>query len=93
MDSALIRALDDRERVASALDPIAANNYFFLNLAMSACKATLDAANGIPFSSVVTTMALNSPASKPIIYPESGQLHNPVIKNLQTSCVNRPRRR
>src|SRR5207253_11401054 len=35
---ALIRALDDRERVAAALDPIAANNYFFLNLAMASCK-------------------------------------------------------
>jgi hypothetical protein len=56
---ALIRALDDRERAASALDPIAANNYFFLNLAMAACKATLDAAHGIPFSTVVTTMARN----------------------------------
>jgi hypothetical protein len=56
---ALIRALDDRERAASALDPIAANNYFFLNLAMAAAKATLDAAHNIPHSSVVTVMARN----------------------------------
>jgi hypothetical protein len=56
---ALIRALDDRERVASALDPIAANNYFFLNLAMAACKASLDAAHGIPHSTVVTALARN----------------------------------
>ncbi len=56
---ALIRALEDRERAASALDPIAANNYFFLNLAMAACKAMLDAGHGIPFSSVVTAMARN----------------------------------
>ena len=56
---ALIRSLDDRERAASALDPIAANNYFFLNLAMASCKAMLDAAHGIPFCSVVTTMARN----------------------------------
>jgi hypothetical protein len=56
---ALIRAIDDRERAASALDPIAANNYFFLNLAMASCKAMLDAAHDIPFSSIVTTMARN----------------------------------
>jgi hypothetical protein len=56
---ALIRALDDRERAASALDPIAANNYFFLNLAMAACKASLDAAHGIPYSTVVATLARN----------------------------------
>ncbi|HKP52537.1 MAG TPA: DUF1116 domain-containing protein [Chloroflexia bacterium] len=56
---ALIRALDDRERAAAALDPIAANNYFFLNLAMAACKATLDAAHGIEGCTVVTTMARN----------------------------------
>lgn len=56
---ALIRSMEDRERAASALDPIAANNYFFLNLAMAACKAMLDAAHGIEHSSVVTTMARN----------------------------------
>jgi hypothetical protein len=56
---ALIRALDDSERAASALDPIAANNYFFLNLAMASCKAMLDAAHGIPNSTVVTAMARN----------------------------------
>ncbi len=56
---ALIRALDDRERVAASLDPIAANSYFFLNLAMAAAKSTLDAAHGIPHSSVVTVMARN----------------------------------
>ncbi len=56
---ALIRAHDDRDRVAAALDPIAANNYFFLNLAMSACKAMLDSALDIPYSTVVVTMARN----------------------------------
>jgi hypothetical protein len=55
----LIRAIDDRERAAAALDPIAANNYFFLNLAMAACKATLDAAHGIEDCTIVTTMARN----------------------------------
>jgi uncharacterized protein DUF1116 len=55
----LVRTLDDRERAASALDPIAANNYFFLNLAMASCKAMLDAGHGVPYSTVVTTMARN----------------------------------
>lgn len=55
----LIRALDDRERAAAALDPIAANNYFFLNLAMAASKAILDSAHDIPGSTVVVTMARN----------------------------------
>jgi hypothetical protein len=56
---ALIRALDDGERAAAALGPIAANNYFFLNLAMAACKAMLDSAHDIPYSTVVVTMARN----------------------------------
>src|SRR4051794_17119662 len=56
---ALIRAVADREQVTPALEPIAANNYFFLNLAMAACKATLDAAHGIPDCMVVTAMARN----------------------------------
>lgn len=55
----LIRAVEDRERVASALDPIAANNYFFLNLAMASCKVALDATHGIPNCTIVTTMARN----------------------------------
>ncbi|HUS17909.1 MAG TPA: DUF1116 domain-containing protein, partial [Chloroflexia bacterium] len=55
----LVRAIDDRERVAAALDPIAANNYFFLNLAMASAKAMMDAGHGIPDSSVVTVMARN----------------------------------
>jgi succinyl-CoA synthetase alpha subunit len=56
---ALIRALENREQAAAALDPIAANNYFFLNLAMAAAKATLDSAHGIAHSTVVTAMARN----------------------------------
>jgi hypothetical protein len=55
----LIRAVEERETAAAALEPIAANNYFFLNLAMASCKAMLDAAHGVPLSTVVTTMARN----------------------------------
>ena len=35
------------------------NEHYFLNLSMPACKASLDAGHGIPYSTVVTTMARN----------------------------------
>ncbi|MCH2549015.1 MAG: DUF1116 domain-containing protein [Alphaproteobacteria bacterium] len=38
---------------------ISNNDHFFLNLSMSACKAMMDAAHGIPGSSLVTAMARN----------------------------------
>ncbi|WP_058910510.1 DUF1116 domain-containing protein [Entomohabitans teleogrylli] len=38
---------------------IAANDHFFLNLSMAACKAMLDAARNVPGSSLVTVMARN----------------------------------
>jgi hypothetical protein len=44
---------------AEALAFIAANDHFFLNLSMAACKAMLDAATGVPGSSMVTVMARN----------------------------------
>ena len=41
------------------LDFLLANDHFFLNLSMAACKAALDAAHGIDGSTVVTAMARN----------------------------------
>lgn len=38
---------------------IDSNDHFFLNLSMPACKAILDAANGIPYSTLVTSMCRN----------------------------------
>src|SRR5204862_7004725 len=35
------------------------NDHFFLNVAMAACKSALDAAHGVPRSSMVTAMARN----------------------------------
>ena len=35
------------------------NEHYFLNLSMPACKAALDAGHGVPYSTVVTTMARN----------------------------------
>jgi hypothetical protein len=45
--------------VAEAVRFIAGNDHFFLNLAMPACKLTLDAARDIPGSTVVVAMARN----------------------------------
>ena len=47
------------EETASVLRYIHGNDFFYLNLSMAACKAVTLAAQGIPFSSVVTTMARN----------------------------------
>jgi hypothetical protein len=44
---------------AAALDFLRANDHFFLNLSMAACKASLDAAHGVPGSTVVTAMSRN----------------------------------
>ena len=49
-------------RIARAFDFIAGNDHFFINLSMAACKAMLDAARGVRFSSMVTAMARNGVA-------------------------------
>jgi hypothetical protein len=41
------------------LEFIASNDHFFLNVSMATCKAMLDAAHGVPGSSMVTAMARN----------------------------------
>lgn len=56
---ALLRASVSPRAVERVLDFTASNEIFYVNLAMAACKATLDAALGIPHSSVVVTMARN----------------------------------
>jgi Protein of unknown function (DUF1116) len=38
---------------------LARNDWFFLNFSMAACKATADAASGIPWSTLVTAIARN----------------------------------
>jgi hypothetical protein len=47
------------EETASVLRYIHGNDFFYLNISMAACKAVTLAAHGIPFCSVVTTMARN----------------------------------
>jgi hypothetical protein len=56
---ALIASDIPRERAAAALNFVAGNDHFFLNLSMAACKAMLDAAAGVPASSLVTAMSRN----------------------------------
>lgn len=48
-----------RARLGEVFDFIGGNDHFFLNLSMAACKAALDAAHGVPGSSLVTAMARN----------------------------------
>jgi uncharacterized protein DUF1116 len=56
-----IAALDSLDAVERrrVLDFAAGNEHFFLNVGMAACKAAMDAAHGVPGSSLVTTMARN----------------------------------
>jgi len=54
----IVRSADPATATA-VLDFLRGNDHFFLNLSMAACKASLDAAHGIPGSSVVTAMSRN----------------------------------
>jgi hypothetical protein len=49
----------DRAQARQALDFVAANSQFFLNLSMAASKAIMDAAHGVEHSSIVTAIARN----------------------------------
>ncbi|GAB3625907.1 hypothetical protein PTE30175_01095 [Pandoraea terrae] len=48
-----------RSEAVAALRVMRADDMFFLSLSMAACKATMDAAHGVPHSSLVTAMARN----------------------------------
>jgi len=56
---ALVRSAADPATVTATLEFLRANDHFFLNLSMAACKAALDAASGIEGSTVVTAMSRN----------------------------------
>jgi hypothetical protein len=45
--------------VAAAIEFVAGNDHFFLNISMAACKSMLDAAGRVPGSSMVSVMARN----------------------------------
>jgi hypothetical protein len=57
--SALLKTRTPSADIAAIVDFIAGNDHFFLNISMAACKAMLDAAHGVPGSSMVTAMARN----------------------------------
>jgi hypothetical protein len=56
---ALLKSDAPAADVAAAIEFVAGNDHFFLNISMAACKAMLDAAHGVPGSSLVTAMARN----------------------------------
>jgi hypothetical protein len=56
---ALARTNQDNEVLAKVIEFIDRNDHFFLNLSMPAAKAMLEAAEGIPASTIVTVMARN----------------------------------
>jgi hypothetical protein len=56
---ALVRSGLPADDLAAVLAFIGGNDHFFLNLAMPACKLALDAARGIPGSTMVVAMCRN----------------------------------
>jgi hypothetical protein len=48
-----------RDTALAAYRYISGNSHFFLNMTMSACKLAMDAANDVPYSTMVTAMARN----------------------------------
>ncbi|HXE16074.1 MAG TPA: DUF1116 domain-containing protein [Stellaceae bacterium] len=56
---AMLKSGSARDAVAAAVEFIAGNDHFFLNVSMAACKAMMDAARGVPHSSMLTAMARN----------------------------------
>jgi hypothetical protein len=56
---ALARTNKDNETLAKVIEFIDRNDHFFLNLSMPAGKAMLEAAEGVPGSTIVTVMARN----------------------------------
>ncbi|MBI5240124.1 MAG: DUF1116 domain-containing protein [Elusimicrobia bacterium] len=56
---AVARTAPDPETAAQVLEFINGNDHFFLNLSMAASKVSLDAARGVPNSSLLTVMARN----------------------------------
>jgi len=56
---ALLKSRAPAADIAQAIEFVAGNDHFFLNISMAACKAMLDAAHGVSGSSMVTVMARN----------------------------------
>ncbi|MEE2759844.1 MAG: DUF1116 domain-containing protein [Pseudomonadota bacterium] len=54
-----LRSGHSQEDIAAAIEFMAGNDHFFLNISMAACKAMLDVAHGVPGSTMVTAMSRN----------------------------------
>jgi len=55
----IVRADVDREQVAEVFDFLDKSDIFFLHIVMAACRATIDPAKNIEYSTVVTTLCRN----------------------------------
>jgi hypothetical protein len=55
----LLKSKLDSGSIQRALEFVAGNDHFFLNISMAACKSMTDAAHGVAGSSLVTVMARN----------------------------------
>jgi hypothetical protein len=55
----LLKTSLPKETIAEVVNFIAGNPHFYLNLSMASSKATMDAAHGIEYSTLVTAMARN----------------------------------
>ena len=55
----LVEVNSTPSELKSCLQFMGSNDHFFLNISMAACKVTLDAAHGVPYSTMVTTIARN----------------------------------
>jgi hypothetical protein len=55
----MMETIDDKERLSQIVKYYASNEIFFLCLAMAACKATMNSAREIEYSTLVTVMARN----------------------------------
>jgi len=56
---ALLKSTVEKEDALAVLEFILANPHFFLNMSMAASKATMNAAHGVEYSTVVTAMSTN----------------------------------
>lgn len=57
--SPAVMRYSDRDAARQTWDFIAANEHYYLNLSMAACKSAMDTANGIANSTIVTAMCRN----------------------------------
>ncbi len=55
----LVETIENKEHLSQIIKYFASNEIFFLCLAMAACKATMNAAREIEYSTLVTVMARN----------------------------------